>query len=53
MRLGDRVDGHLVSGHVDGVGQVESMEPVAESWKLTILAPKKLSRIWLTRDPSR
>ena len=32
MRLGDRVDGHLVSGHVDGVGQVESMEPVAESW---------------------
>ncbi len=43
MRLGDRVDGHLVSGHVDGVGQVESMEPVAESWKLTILAPKKLS----------
>ena len=25
MRLGDRVDGHLVSGHVDGVGQVESM----------------------------
>ena len=27
MRLGDRVDGHLVSGHVDGVGQVESMEP--------------------------
>ena len=31
MRLGDRVDGHLVSGHVDGGGQVESMEQVAES----------------------
>ena len=31
MRLGDRVDGHLVSGHVDGVGQVESMEQIAES----------------------
>ena len=31
MRLGDRVDGHLVSGHVDGVGQVESMEQVAVS----------------------
>lgn len=43
MRLGDRVDGHLVSGHVDGVGQVESMEPVAESWKLVIRAPRKLS----------
>lgn len=43
MRLGDRVDGHLVSGHVDGVGQVESMEQIAESWKLVIRAPRKLS----------
>ena len=43
MRLGDRVDGHLVSGHVDGVGQVESMEQVAESWRLVIRAPRKLS----------
>ena len=34
MRLGDRVD---------GVGQVEVMEPKAESWHLVILAPKKLS----------
>ena len=43
MRLGDRVDGHLVSGHVDGVGQVESMTQIAESWKLVIRAPLKLS----------
>ncbi len=43
MRLGDRIDGHLVSGHVDGVGQVESMEQVAESWRLVIRAPRKLS----------
>ena len=43
MRLGDRVDGHLVSGHVDGVGQVESMERIAESWRLVIRAPLKLS----------
>ncbi len=43
MRLGDRADGHLVSGHVDGVGQVESMEQIAESWKLVIRAPRKLS----------
>ena len=34
MRLGDRVDGHLVSGHVDGIGQVVSLEQVAESYKL-------------------
>ena len=43
MRLGDRVDGHLVSGHVDGVGSVESFEKVAESYKLVIRAPLKLS----------
>lgn len=43
MRLGDRVDGHLVSGHVDGVGLVESMAPVAESWRLVIRAPRMLS----------
>ena len=36
MRLSDRIDGHIVSGHVDGVGQVESMEPVAESWRLVV-----------------
>ena len=43
MRLGDRVDGHLVSGHVDGVGQVESMTKIAESYKLVIRVPLKLS----------
>lgn len=43
MRLGDRVDGHLVSGHVDGVDQVESMTKIAESYKLVIRAPLKLS----------
>ena len=43
MRLGDRVDGHLVSGHVDGVGSVELFEKVAESYKLVIRAPLKLS----------
>lgn len=43
MRLSDRLDGHIVSGHVDGVGQVESMEPVAESWKLVVRVPRMLS----------
>lgn len=53
MRLGDRVDGHLVSGHVDGVGQVESMEQVAESWRLVIRAPASSLRISPTRARSR
>jgi len=44
MRLGDRVDGHLVSGHVDGVGTVVVMEPVGESWRLVVRAPLDLAR---------
>lgn len=43
LRVGDRLDGHIVSGHVDGVGQVEVMEPRAESWHLVVRAPMKLS----------
>ena len=43
LRVGDRLDGHIVSGHVDGVGQVEVMEPKAESWHLVVRAPMKLS----------
>lgn len=44
MRLGDRLDGHIVSGHVDGIGQVESMTKIAESYELVIRAPRKLSQ---------
>lgn len=43
MRLGDRVDGHLVSGHVDGVGQVESMDRIAESYRLVVRCPRPLA----------
>ena len=44
MRVGDRLDGHIVSGHVDGRGRVEVLEPVAESWHFVVLAPPELSR---------
>src|SRR5206468_750469 len=36
LRPQDRLGGHLVSGHVDGVGHVVTMEPVGESWELRI-----------------
>ena len=39
MALGDMLGGHLVSGHVDGVGIVREFSPVAESWELVIEAP--------------
>ncbi|HEX4855221.1 MAG TPA: riboflavin synthase [Limnobacter sp.] len=43
MRLSDRVGGHLVSGHVDGLGHVVEFEPVGESWHLQIRAPRALA----------
>lgn len=39
MRLSDRLGGHLVSGHVDGLGVVRQYRPVGESHLLEILAP--------------
>jgi riboflavin synthase len=44
MRPQDRLGGHLVSGHVDGVGEVSFFAQVGESWELRILAPHELSR---------
>ncbi|MCG2592861.1 riboflavin synthase [Ramlibacter sp. XY19] len=44
LRPQDRLGGHLVSGHVDGVGQVLKMAPVGESWELRILAPQALGK---------
>jgi riboflavin synthase len=44
LRAHDRLGGHIVSGHVDGVGLVTRMEPVGESWELRILAPQALAR---------
>src|SRR5690606_10908395 len=44
LRLGDTLDGHLVSGHVDGVGTVASFEPVGESWDLRIDVPGHLAK---------
>lgn len=44
MRLSDRLGGHLVSGHVDGVGEVLKFEPVGESHELLIRAPAELAK---------
>jgi riboflavin synthase len=44
MRLSDRLGGHLVSGHVDGVGIVERFEPLGENTLLGVAAPQALSR---------
>jgi riboflavin synthase len=44
LRANDRLGGHIVSGHVDGIGRVTRFAPVGESWELRILAPQALAR---------
>ena len=44
LALGDMLGGHLVSGHVDGVGTVRRFAPVAESWELVVEAPAVLGK---------
>lgn len=44
MRLSDRLDGHIVSGHVDGVGEVVAFDHVGESTLVRIRAPADLER---------
>ena len=44
LRANDRLGGHLVSGHVDGLGQVTHFAQVGESWELRIMAPRDLGR---------
>jgi riboflavin synthase len=44
LRLADRLGGHLVSGHVDGVGQVVKFEPLGDCMQLVIRAPHAISR---------
>jgi riboflavin synthase len=43
LRANDRLGGHLVSGHVDGVGGVVQFESVGESWCLVISVPRDLA----------
>ena len=44
LRLADRIDGHLVSGHVDGVGTVTAFDELGGSARLEIEAPAELAR---------
>ncbi|MDH6150466.1 MULTISPECIES: riboflavin synthase [Paraburkholderia] len=44
LRAHDRLGGHIVSGHVDGLGVVTRFAPVGESHELRILAPRDIGR---------
>ena len=44
LAVGDRLGGHFVSGHVDGLGQVSNIKEVARSWQMAIAVPAELQR---------
>jgi riboflavin synthase len=44
LKLGDELGGHLVSGHIDGVGRLLSIKPDGGSLRLVIEAPKEMAR---------
>ncbi|MDO8456401.1 MAG: riboflavin synthase, partial [Burkholderiaceae bacterium] len=44
LRANDRLGGHIVSGHVDGIGRVTHFSQVGESWELRIRTPRALSK---------
>ena len=49
LRVGDRMGGHWVQGHVDGVGSVVSLEPDGEAVNVTIAAPAELLRTTIVK----
>ncbi len=47
LRFGDRIHGHLVSGHVEALGEVVRSEALGESWILDVRAPQKILKfVW-------
>lgn len=43
LRVGDELGGHILTGHVDGVGEVTAVEPVGDSLKLGIVAGREIA----------
>jgi riboflavin synthase len=44
LTLADRLGGHLVSGHVDGLGRVQQFERTGESWTLVVSCERELAK---------
>lgn len=49
LKLGDELGGHFVFGHVDGVGEVISVESEGQSYRVTIRPPADISRYFATK----
>lgn len=44
MRATDRLGGHIVSGHIDGIGEVMALEEDARSWRFRMRAPREIAK---------
>ena len=49
LRVGDRIDGHFVQGHVDGVARLVAVTPSAGETRLTVEAPPELAKYLVTK----
>jgi riboflavin synthase len=45
LRVGDRLGGHLVQGHVDGIGEVLSVERLGDAWLIDVRVPPEVARV--------
>lgn len=43
MKIGDELGGHIVTGHVDGIGHTISIDKVGDSWRAVIAAPEAVA----------
>ena len=49
LRVGSKLGGHFVTGHVDGIGQLESAVETSSSWEMTFTAPPTVARYILSK----
>ena len=45
MRLSDRLDGHLVLGHVDATGRIRVLRRVVDAWRMVVQYPSEFSSL--------
>ena len=49
LKLGDELGGHFVFGHIDGVGEIISIEPEGQSYRVTVRPPADIARYFATK----
>ena len=49
LRVGDELGGHIVSGHVDGIGEIKGITPVGESRRIEISLPAPIAKLVATK----